>query len=124
MANKDYIVAQKQKGDESLSVSKGPIPNPEVLEKIEKLAPGSTEKIIKDTIVESEHRRHLEMLEQQKYWKFKAYGHLTALLIALAMIAATFGLVYLEHPVAGSIFGTATFLSAIGIFMDGSSKGK
>ncbi|MBS9336418.1 DUF2335 domain-containing protein [Fructobacillus papyrifericola] len=122
MADKQFVSATEENGVAKRSLSLGPLPNSQELERLEKIAPGSAEKIIDDIMAESDHRRSLEKKEQKEYWHSRKSGNRAALFVAVAMIGCTFSLVYFGHPIAGTLFGGTTFLSVVGMFINGKDE--
>ncbi|MBS9339013.1 DUF2335 domain-containing protein [Fructobacillus sp. M2-14] len=98
------------------------LPNPELLEKIELLAPGTAEQVIKNRIDESKHRREMEMWQQSMYWKCKGFGYLCSMAATLIFPTLTFLLIKDNHPVAGSTFGSATLIAVISLFLNGAAN--
>ncbi|WP_074750665.1 DUF2335 domain-containing protein [Lactococcus garvieae] len=115
---------ERQMVTRQLELYQGDLPHPDILDGYNKLYPNAAEKIIKNGIAESEHRRSMDkqFLTSQVHAHY--FGQVLAFIFGLVLVIGSLYLILSNHPVAGGIFGGATLLGAMGIFTNQKSDNK
>lgn len=110
-----YIMAK-------LEMIESPLPHPELLEGYNNLYPNAAEKIINNSLEESNHRRILECKEQRNNFVSKCMGLIFAFLLSVALILLGFILIIKGHTVIGSIFAGIFGITLISLFIPSNSS--
>src|SRR3989344_5346523 len=101
----------------------GPLPPPEILERYEKIVPGSAERIIKMAEGQSSHRKELEIKVITSKIHNSKLGLWFGLIIGIVALISSMVMVVFGHAIAGSAIGILYLASLVGTFVYG-SQGK
>lgn len=97
----------------------GPVPHPSILEKYDRVVPGSAERILAMAERQSAHRIELEGLVIRSDIRKSERGQWFGLVVALAGLAAAVILGISGHEIAGGIIGSVDLVALVGIFVYG-----
>ncbi|MCT3038361.1 DUF2335 domain-containing protein [Leuconostoc mesenteroides] len=96
----------------------GMVPDPDVLEKYNKMVPGIAEKYFDNVFEESKYRRDIVKTQQKSNNTYRMVGLIFGFLFGAMLIYASAFLLYHGHPVAGGILGATVLLGGLGIFVN------
>lgn len=96
----------------------GMVPDPEVLEKYNKMVPGIAEKYFDNVFEESNYRRDLVKTQQKSDNRYRMMGLFFGFIFGFMLIGASTFLLYHDHPIAGGILGASVLLGGLGIFVN------
>jgi uncharacterized membrane protein len=97
----------------------GPLPHPEILERYERIVPGSAERIFAQFELQSAHRHKIESQVISSNTFCQKLGTVSALLICLLTIGGGLFLVHEGQSVAGITALLGTLGSFVGVFIFG-----
>jgi uncharacterized membrane protein len=113
----------------SASLHMGPLPPADVLEKYDRIVPGSAERIIGWVETESQHRRAREIEAQAQYGSFMAtqlsqakLGLILGFILALAAMGAAVVALVTGHETAAAVIGGLDIVGLASIFVYGSRQ--
>lgn len=95
----------------------GMLPNPETLERFNRMVPGIAEKYFDDVFAESKFRRALINKQQNSDNKYRMTGIFLGWLFGLLLLLGSIFLIYSGHSVVGSLLTGTILLGALGIFV-------
>ena len=114
---------------QTLQVSSGPLPDPDVLAKYERVYPGLAKCIVDGFEAEYRHRHEMENVAVQGdiaamelSHASQRRGQIFGLVISLIGLLLGSGLIYLNHDWAGSVIGAGGLASVLAAFFKGSSN--
>ncbi|WP_273727898.1 DUF2335 domain-containing protein [Leuconostoc mesenteroides] len=96
----------------------GMMPDPDVLEKYNKMVPGIAEKYFDNVFEESNYRREIVKTQQKSNNLYRMVGLILGFLFGGMLICASAFLLYHGHPIAGGILGASVLLGSLGIFVN------
>ena len=100
----------------------GPIPSPDHLERYEQTLPGAAERILSMAERQSNHRQTLESKVIKSDIRNSLLGLIFGFIIGMTGVASAFYLIYLGRILEGTIFGGATIVSLVSVFIYGSRQ--
>lgn len=96
---KTSVIATRQ--EVLMSAYSGPIPPPEILEKYENLAPGTAEKLINQTLRQSEHRMNIENKVIDSKISDSKLGIILGFILGLVALIGSFYLISIGKDIVG-----------------------
>jgi uncharacterized membrane protein len=81
--------------------------------------PGFSERLMRLTEAEADHRRQLTTLNQRQYARETTIGQVFALIVALSAFATAAWLGYLGHPGAAGVVGSGAIIGLVSAFIAG-----
>ena len=97
----------------------GPIPHPSILEKYDRVVPGSAERILAMAERQSAHRIELEGLVIRSDIRKSERGQSFGLVVAISGLAAAVALGLAGHGIAGGVVGSVDLVALVGVFVLG-----
>lgn len=91
----------------------GPLPHPAILAAYDSVASGTAQKLIDNSLEESEHRRRLQRHESQR----KSYSLWVASIIAILIVALGGVGFTVGHPWPGTVLVSSGLAAATGVFV-------
>jgi uncharacterized membrane protein len=101
----------------------GGLPAATELERLEKLAPGTTDRMLRLAEQQQKHRHDWENTALSIHAEERKRSNLYAFLFSVAALICSFGLGYMGQPTAASVIGGGTIATVVTAFVVG-SKGK
>ncbi|MPW31928.1 DUF2335 domain-containing protein [Agarivorans sp. B2Z047] len=96
-----------------------PLPPPEILESLERLSPGSVERIIDMAEKDAEHEREMEREQLAAKSRETILGQVFALIIGLATLGTSALITYMGHPGWGGVIGSGGLVALVSAFIIG-----
>lgn len=100
----------------------GPLPSPEMLLQYEQTHPGLANRIVAMAESEQQHRHHLETKNVEGMIGKDKRGQVLAFLITCLITMISAFLIYAGHPILGSLFGGATLVALVSLFLGGKQR--
>lgn len=100
----------------------GPLPPVADLERLEALAPGATERLMRALETQSLHRQTWEMAALRFHAEERGRAQLYAFIFAMAGLATSAFLGYLGHPTTAAVVGGTTVVGVVTTFTLGSRR--
>lgn len=97
----------------------GPIPHPDLLRRFNEIVPGAAERIIAMAESQQRHRQDLERTVVRGGSKRSWMGLFAGLIVTLAFLFVSAGLIRDGHEVAGSVLGTVDLVALVTVFVLG-----
>lgn len=107
-----------------IAMYSGPLPSPAMLQGYENTHKGLADRIVAMAEKEQLHRHNLEGRSVQGSISKDKRGQRYALLVTCLVTAIGGSLIYMGHPVWGSIYGGATLVALVGLFLGHKNKRK
>lgn len=95
----------------------GPLPSPDMLQEYENTHPGLADRIVTMAESEQQHRHQLETKNVEGIIKKDTRAQIIAFLITCLITMTSALLIYTGHPVLGSLFGGATLVALVSLFL-------
>lgn len=118
----DNLTQQIAIGRREITVSSGPLPDPDTLAKYKAIAPKSVEVIIDMAQSESKNRQQIESELVKSAISQNRRGQNFAFILALFILSMCGWALYLEHVKTAGILAGFSLLSTISIFLKNANK--
>ena len=100
----------------------GPLPPPTTLAGYESIVPGSAERILKSSEIQSEHRQYLEKKVIESQVGQSKSGQILGFIIAILFLLAGGYLILKGHDIAGTVLSSLDIVGLVSVFVIGRSK--
>lgn len=102
---KAYVVPKDNKGvlRETITITRGPLPSPEIIEKYEKICPGSADRIMREAEKQTEHRVDMESCVIKGNVKLEELGLIFAFILAFILFIGGILMIFFDKEIIGLI---------------------
>lgn len=97
----------------------GPLPPPQELAEYERILPGSADRILSSSEKQLNHRILIESQTIASNNKQSGIGQIFGFIIAIVAFLCSFGAIYMNHPISGTIIGTVDLVALVSVFVYG-----
>lgn len=99
-----------------------PLPPPNLLSQYDKVIPNGAERIFNSFEEQTKHRQKLESKLIESQVKRAERGQILGFILAILALCIAGVLIFFDHNLAGTLFGSVTVISLVGYFVTGHLK--